>query len=266
MSVIRAEQMQALGAAAMQAFENRTYKHLQSYFPRHCMLLGEAQMRLAIQQGWQKASGYELTAECCVRSYIEFMCLLGSGFDTDPLLPWAATILNDKATLGQVERGDRLYDQAWDYIDRISRDYLDAGGKPLTERFVDEIRDLHRVSNAVVTQSDYSSFAGDLASRIAAVFPAKCEYVGERRVRKLIPNGVRAAWSYEITTRRGIGLITVLMFVLGNRFADDPLLPWAQTTLNDKRIANEIDRVDRLFAEAVGFLRRWWDAAPEREV
>lgn len=83
MLVIRTEQMEVLEAAAMRAFEDRTYKHLQRYFPRHCMLLGEEQMRRVIQQGWQKAKSYDLTAECCVRSYIELMCLLGSGFDTD---------------------------------------------------------------------------------------------------------------------------------------------------------------------------------------
>jgi hypothetical protein len=265
MLVIRSAQMEAFEAAAIQAFEDRTYKHLQRYFPRHCMLLGKEQMRRIIQQGWQKAKSYDLTAECCVRSFIEFMCLLGSGFDTDPLLPWAATILNDKVTLGQVERGDRLYDQVWDYIDHISQDYRDATGKPTTARFMDEIRSLRHGRDDILTQNAYPNFAHDLTWRIKTIFPAKCQYVGEQRVRNLIPRGVRSARTYGITTDRGITLFTMFMFVLGSGFAHDLLLPWARATLNDKGITDQTDRIDQLYAEGVGFLNRWWDSAPERE-
>lgn len=130
---------------------------------------------------------------------------------------------------------------------------------------MDEIRSLRHGRDDVLTQSTYPNFASELAWRIKTVFPAKCQYVGEQRVQNLIPRGVRSARAYGITTDRGITLFTVLMFVLGSGFADDPLLPWAQATLNDKGIANEIDRVDRLYAEGVGLLKRWWDSAPERE-
>lgn len=265
MLTIRETQMGEFEAAAIRAFEDRTYKHLQKYFPGHCLLLGEEQMRRVIQQGLQKAQSHDLTAECCIRSYIEFMCLLGSGFDTDPLLPWAAIILNDRVTFGQVERGDRLYDQVWDYIDHISQDYRDKSGKPTTARFMGEIRNLRHGHDDILTQSTYPNFAHDLTWKIKTVFPAKCQYVGEQRVRNLIPRGVKSARIYGITTDRGVTLFTMLMFVLGSGFANDPLLPWAQATLNDKRITDQTARVDRLYAEGVGFLKRWWDSAPVRE-
>jgi hypothetical protein len=264
MLVIRAAQNEKLAVTTMRAFEDRTYKHLQTYFPRHCLLLGEEQMRRVVQLGWQKAKSYDLTAECCVRSYIEFMCLLGSEFATDPLLPWAATILNDQVTLSQVERGDRLYDQVWDYVAHIAQDYRDTTGKPTTARFMDEIRNLRRKRDDVVTQNTYPNFARDLAWRIQSLFPAKCRYVGEHRVQSLFPRGVRLARSYGITSDRGITLLTVLMFVLGSGFTNDPLLPWAKATLNDRRIVTEIDRVDRLYAEGIGFLNRWWNSTPEK--
>ncbi|MDD5033743.1 MAG: hypothetical protein PHE55_03215 [Methylococcaceae bacterium] len=289
MLTINKTQMSAFQDSLIRAFEERTYAHLKLFFPRHCLLLGEEPMRKIIRQGWQKAQSYDLTAECCVRSYIEFTCRLGSGFDTDPLLPWAARILNDKTTLGQVERGDRLYDQAWDYIDHISQDYRDPTGKPTTARFMDELRNLRHGRDIVLTQSTYPDarfmdelrnlrhgrdivltqstypdFAREMAWRFETIFPAKCQYIGEQRVQNLIPRGVRSARAYGIATERGIILFTLLMFVLGNGFADDPLLPWASATLSDQRVANEIDRVDRLYAEGVGFLKRWWDSAPER--
>lgn len=264
MLVIRPEQMEAFEEAAIRAFEDRTYKHLQQYFPGHCLLLGEEQMRRVIQQGWQKAKSYDLTAECCVRSYIEFMCLLGSGFDTDPLLPWAAEILDDKTVSDQIERGDRLYDKAWDYIDHIARDYRDAGGQPTTARFVGELRRLRHVRNDILMPDTIPRFSRDLIEWIENVFPAKCRYVGEDRVNELIPRGIEMARAYGITTERGVTLFTVLMFVLGHGFADDLLLPWASATLNDKGITNQTDRVDRLYAEGVGFLKRWWDLIPKQ--
>lgn len=266
MLTIRKTQMSTFEDSLFRAFEDRTYTHLKNYFPRHCLLLGEERIRKLIQQGWQKAKSHDLTAECCVRSYIEFMCILGSGFDMDPLLPWAARILSDKTTLGEVERGDRLYDQAWNYIDYISRDYRDGTGKPTTARFMGDLRSLRQGHDNVLTQSIFPNFAREMVLRLETNFPAKCEYVGKQRVLSLIPRGVQSARAYGITTERGATLYTLFLFILGDGFADDLLLPWASAALNDKGIANEIDRVDRLYVEGVGFLKRWWDSAPEQGV
>ncbi len=68
--IIRRQQMDAFERVSAKGFEARTYVHLQQWFPHHCKLLGEAQIRVAILYGWQKAVSYNLTAECCVRSYI----------------------------------------------------------------------------------------------------------------------------------------------------------------------------------------------------
>src|SRR5947207_15760661 len=111
--------MEGFEEATSKAFEKGTYRQRQRWSLQHCQLLGEEQMRRVIRHGWKKANSYNLTAECCVRSYIEFMCMLGGGFDIDILLPWAAEILNDKSSSDQIARGDRLYHQTWDYIDHV---------------------------------------------------------------------------------------------------------------------------------------------------
>lgn len=260
MLTIRKTQMEALESAAIRAFEDRTYAHLQKYFPGHCMLLGEEAMRRVIQHGWMKAKSYDITAECCVRSYIEFMCLLGSGFDTDPLLPWAAEILNDK-TWDQVARGDRLYDRARIYIQHLIPDYRDSSGKPVTARFVGELRQLKHESDEPLATTTIPTFSHELAERLENVFPAKSRYVGEKRVRDHIGAAIEAAKDYGITGPRGVTLFTTLMFVLGREFDKDMLLPWASATLNDDTITEQKKRVDKLYVEGVGALRRWWDTA-----
>ena len=261
MLIIRTQQLHAMEARAVQAFEDRTHAHLQRYFPRHCLLLGEEPLRRVIQLGVKSASRHGLTVECCVRSYIEFMCRLGSSFDSDPLLPWATETLQEK-TLTQIERGDALYDRAWDYIDHISRDYRDASGRPTTARFINELRSMRHGHDEVLTRAALPGFAHALRDRIEAMFPAKCRYVPAPALDDMVPRGIETAGRYAITTQRGIALVTVLLFVLGSGFPDDPLLPWASAALHDQQVAGPTERVDRLYAGGVAFLKRWWDSAP----
>ena len=263
--IIRKEQLEAFERSAIQAFEERTYQHLQQWFPHHCELLGEAQMRRVILYGWQKAKIYELTAECCVRSYIEFMCLLGGGFDSDILLPWAADILKDRSS-DQIVRGDQLYHRTWEYVDRVAKDYRDASGQPTTDRFMKDLRQIRHHADTLITPPAAPSFVESQWMRLQRLFPAKCEYAGQHRVRESIATGVDAAHSYGITTERGLILYTSMSFVLGGGFDDDPLLPWASAALRDPAIENEGQRVDRLYAQGVSFLRRWWKTSSGQEI
>lgn len=253
------------GEPTFRRFEDRTYAHLKKYFPRHCRLLREPRVRLVIRRGWQKAGHYRLAGERCARSYVEFMCLLGSGFDTDILLPWAADILNDRATSSALARADRLYGRVWDYIDHITADYRDATGQPTTARFVEELRALRRERLQTLSDHGFPEFAHSLARRLERIFPAKYGYVGPDRVYRLISHARAKARRYGVTSERGVILFTGEMFVLGGGFDIDPLLPWTSRALNDSRITDQAKRVDHLLSASVTALRQWWDSAGRRE-
>jgi len=261
MLVIAGFQLQAMRSGALRAFEDRTLIHLARYFPRHLQLLGEVVLRRVIRLGLDKATGYGLAPECCVRSYVEFMCRLGSAFDTDPLLPWAARILADQ-TRPPVVRGDRLYDEAWQYIDAISADYRDATGAPTTARFAQELKQLRHGSDAAVPTADLAAVAARLAARLQDQFPAKCAYVGEPRVHVSVARAVGEARAHGLAGERGITLFAVLQFVLGHGFADDPLLPFADAALGAGVLRDEPARVDQLYAGGLDLLKRWWQSAP----
>ncbi|MEZ0475478.1 hypothetical protein [Luteimonas salinilitoris] len=258
--------MEAIEKAAIRAFENRTLAHLQEYFPGHCNLLGEEQMRRVIQFGWDKARHYEMTAECCVRTYIEFMCLLGGRFDTNPLMPWAAEILNDKVSGDQVARGDRLYDRAHEYIRHLVPDYRDPEGTPVTARFVNDLQQLRTTPDTPVPPNALPTFADDVKAKLRRVFPAKFTYAGEAAIAALIATGIGEAARHRIRGERGLTLFITLMFVLGVGFDDDPLLPWASKILNDEKISTEKKRVDKLQIRAIGMLRQWWKVPHEAGV
>jgi hypothetical protein len=257
MLTLRQEQMAAFEQAAIHDFEDRTWAHLQEYFPTHCAMLGREQMLRVIHQGWERSQGYDLTAECCVRSFIELMCLLGGHFDTDPLLPWAAEILDDRGE-AQVQRGDRLYFRAWEHIRLLVPDYREPDGTPNTDRFAVELRALRHESDDPVSPMAMPAFSQAVYARIARVFPAKVGVVGAEATRSLIQDAITTAGGYGIRGQRGLILFSVLSFVLGRELHDDPLLPWAAATLTDPGLTEERRKVDRLFAAGVDCLRAWW--------
>lgn len=257
MLIIRRAQFDALAAARTRAFEDRALAHLQRWMPRHCSLLGEEQMRRVVRHGWPKARHYGLAAECTVIGYLDLMCLLGSGFDVDPLLPWAAPILNEPQQADPVERGDRLHDAAWAYIERIVADYRDTGGKPITDRMVLLLREARATPGDPLEDGAMAAFAEGLQQTFATFFPAKAAVVGDDRTAALALAARQRALHHGLTSQRGTKLVAVLMFVLGHGFDSDPLLPWVPPILEAD--ADEGTRVNRLFATGAEMLRRWWD-------
>jgi hypothetical protein len=259
--LITTSQMQSLQAASLQQFEQRTLAHLARYFPRHLALLGEPVLLVVIRQGLERANAHGLTPECCVRSYIEFMCRLGSGFDTDPLLPWARQILGNRQG-PPVARGDRLYDEAWQYITAISADYRDAQGQPTTARFAQELKQLRHGSDAPLPAGQRPALALQLLARLQQQLPAKCAYVGHERMHAALAQGLEAGAALGLHGERGLTLYALLRCVLGHAFASDPLLPFAQAALGPRAPATEPERVDLLFAGGLALLRQWWQLAP----
>jgi hypothetical protein len=257
---IRNDQIKLFEQAADEAFETRTYAHLEKWFPRHCQLVGEEQMRQVIRLGWQRAKSYELTAECCVRSYIESMCLLGSGFDRDSLLPWASEILNDTSSSDQVARGDKLYYKMWDYIDHIAADYRDQAGRPTTARFMRDLKEL-RHEDPEAPALSIPDRVSSIHAKLTRLFPAKCAYVGDPIVRSAIAGAVQSAAGYGVTSTNGATFFVSLRFVLGHGFDRDPLLPWVSATLGDPALQDPVRKAEKLYAQGIAFLNRWWQSS-----
>lgn len=259
MLTIRRPQFEALSDARVVGFEDRTLRHLQRWMPRHCRVLGEAQMRVVIRHGLTRASAHGLGLECTVIGYIDLMCLLGSGFDTDPLLPWVAPVLQGgPAREDPVVRADRLYDAAWAYIDTIVGDYRDTGGRPLTERLVVLLREARAAPRDAPADDD--AFDQRLLATLATYFPAKAAATGTARLAALAAAGRRRAQQHGFASERGMLLVTALMFILGNGFDEDPLLPWVSTALTSGE--PEAVRIDQLFVHGADMLRRWWTVEP----
>ncbi|MYN10902.1 hypothetical protein [Pseudoduganella aquatica] len=88
----------------------------QQFYPEKYRHQGDALMRRVIWSGRRRAKQYGLAAPAGVFVFLELMFMLGSGFDHDPLHPWAAAILNDERIAGEAERTERLYAAAMAHL------------------------------------------------------------------------------------------------------------------------------------------------------
>ncbi len=128
MLVIRKAQMAVLEQAVLRTFENRMLEHLKEFFPKHCEILGEEQVRKVIRLGIERAEQYGLVSERDIHLYVGLMFMLGSYFDQDPQLPWAAKILTDENIVYPNHRADQLHNRAMAFLNEAAgkdSQYLD---------------------------------------------------------------------------------------------------------------------------------------------
>lgn len=254
-------QWQALQSQALEAFEQRTVRHLAHYFPRRAALAGEAALQATVRLGLERARAHHLDTEACVRCYVEAMLLMGSHFDTDPLLPWAARTLADPSTEADpLGRGDRLHAQVWAFAERVAPDtraWAAPGGPPGLAEALRQLRDepLHAASPEAT--ADAVRRCQPLLWRL---FPARFSAVGEAAVAAHLQRSPAAAERCGLEGPRGTALAAVLGFALGHGFDRDPLLPWVADALAPAPAGPAGDRAaapaaDRLFAALVAQLR-----------
>lgn len=246
---IRKEQNEELGKIALKRFEDSMVEHIKEFFPKYYEIHEEPLIRKVILYAIDRTESYGLVTERDVCLYINLVFLLGSNFDIDPQLPWAAAILNDETITDSVVRIDSLYDKAMQYLDRaagVENEYLGIALLRIREISVEDF-----------AQSPTPNAGGIAAAQLQKIWPRKCQELSETALRRLIRDAIESAKPYNITTERGVVLYTTLMFLLGSGFDKDPQFPWATAVLNDESIPDESTRVDRLYKEAMAFMEKW---------
>ena len=173
------------------------------------------------------------------------MFMLGSDFDTDPQLPWAAQILTDQASPNQMSRADRLYEKSGEYVAKV------AG--PDYEYAKQALRRAKQVQLQGLSLSA-AAFETELLAHLRSNHPEKCHYIGEPALRSLIPLGVELAKRHSIATSAGLILLTGLAFALGHGFSTDLQFPWISSTLGNDRIDDPNKRVERLYSKTMTYL------------
>jgi len=224
-------------------------EHIKEFFPKYYEIHKEPLIRKVILYAVGRAESYNLITERDVCLYINLVFLLGSNFDTDPQLPWAAAILNDETITDSVTRIDKLHDKGMEYLDQVAGIENEYLGRALLK-----VREIP-IEDFVTTPTANS---GDIAiTQLQKIWQQKCQYMSETTLHKFIRDAIESAKDYNVTTQRGIVLYTALMFLLGSGFDKDLQFPWAAKVLKDQSISTESTRIDRLYKEAMAFMEKW---------
>jgi len=236
--LIRKEQFDSFSGAAVHNFENEMIEHLRRFSPRISRIVGDQGLLDEIRLGIQRAESYGFTNRGPARFYIESMFALGTGFDTDPLLPWAGEILRGRVPEDQMARADGLF--------RAADRYLTEVAGPDNEYALDALSRIR-----TLRKEDFRGFGSNYHERIIAelrrMYPRKAAYAGEAGLRSLIQEGFTASRECAITSEFGVTLILGMMYGFGHGIIGDPLYPWVAATLNHALVPNPNDRAERLF-------------------
>lgn len=252
MLVIRETQVTVLEQAVLRTFESRLLEHLKEFFPKHCEILGEEQVRKVIRLGIERAKQYGLVSERDIHLYLGLMFMLGSYFDQDPQLPWAAKILTDENIVYPNHRADQLHNRAMAYLNQAAgRDsqYLD--------RALRKARELPSSALSRTGEDKQISFGDYMLKLLYRLFFEKYEAVGDPNIRQMVRQGYQAARNYNLTGEPGIATYICLIFMLGSGFDRDPQYPWAETVLNDAALTDPTKKGESLYKSAMAHLEKW---------
>jgi len=100
------------------SFGHRLLLLLQALAPQKYQSLGDAVLRDLVRHSYGAAKQHGLTTERGAMIYLSLAFLLGSGFDHDPLHPWAAQVLTHPDLTDPAQKGEALYTAARKHLEK----------------------------------------------------------------------------------------------------------------------------------------------------
>jgi len=237
--LIRPEQLAALQQAALSRFETEMVEYFRGFAPKLFQIAGEPGIRAVVRLGMDRAEKYRFTNRGPVRFYLELMFSLGTDFDTDPLLPWAAKALKD-ADPDQTSRARRLFEELNNYLDQVPG--------PGNWNLLEALRKVGRVGPEQFAVPAGDSFPGRGLRVLYEIYPQKCRHAGRTPMEALIDGAVSCAADHGLAGPAGAGALAELMLFFGYGAPRDPLYPWVGKTLDDPNLSHPNLRAEKLFS------------------
>lgn len=238
MLIIRKDQIRAFESIDRPRFEKEMLKHVAEHFPKHFELIGEETILDVIRNGIERADDYGFTTRQQACLFIDFMIMIGHGFDDDPQIPWVADILNDE-TLDHKTRMDRIYDEIMTYLDHV-----------IGKEEVFPVTPWRNMLEYPIGQLE-ERIGGDIIQGTIAVlkeiWPQKFRYVGQEQLESMCNEGIEAGHKYGLRDNRSIGLYLILMFLLGHRFDTDLQFKSLGVILSGKKIDVKEEKFHSLY-------------------
>jgi hypothetical protein len=234
---IRPTQAHAFEDAAEARYNEELIAHLVNFAPRLAVVLRREGLQRVVAMGREQAAVHEFSMRGNVRCFVELMLSLGSSFDRDHQLPWAAGILGDRSITCQMARAERLYDAALIFLDEVQG--------PDNQYSLAALRRLVEISDGGEDQLRWLSSL-DSFEALTLLYPEKCSYIGEAAARETIRLGQSMAHQYACNTALGAALCTGLIFGFGSGVFSDPVYPWILGAVTHPQLKTAEQRTERL--------------------
>jgi len=253
MLVIRHDQLVALQGPAVSRFETDMLAHLGRHYPLDKVLLGDDGMRAVIRAGRQKAMAAGFTTSDDIARFVTLCLVLGSGFTDDPLLPWASRIVAQGA--GTFGTGARLAEEAAVYLELTNG----ADGRAALVAMLRAVSLDFATATAAATAADLGHDPDPDASLwqlLRHLWPRKHRRIQPAQRVAFLKTAKAAAAADGMDTAGSARLHSILTFLLGADFSNDPALPWARAALTATAGAPARDRARALYDSGVAAVAR----------
>jgi hypothetical protein len=217
-------------------------EYLWRQFPNHCIVLTDPGTRKFIELGVDRAARHGFHSARDLHSYLTLMVFLGSYFDDDPQLPWAAPLLAQGMPM------DRIFDAAVNAVEPVIGPYGEHYRRALI---------WVRAQPYTSLEVNYGGDAGASLERwLSDMYVRKFQSLPRPVVAELLHSIEARANRHGIGTRAGLLTLAALMFLLGHAVERDPLYPWAGAVLADTTLPQEA-KAAALHREALRQLNRF---------
>lgn len=250
MLTIRNAQLSSLQGPRLAEFLDSLEPVVERHFPTKCRVLGRQALRDAMEHGVVRALGHGLPTGQPIARFFGLMILLGSDFDRDPLVPWAAQAL-EQSELPAAARIGLLYEAAGPELTSM------AGPRGGTYK-----RALARARQ--VPFERYRGEAENASDRAQAlvheVYPQRLGRLPPGGLGRLIARAEQITHDHALDPGAGPPLAAVLIALLGIGFDRDPLHPWAVAALREDS-EDPLARTEALHRAALAALQTYIDAS-----
>lgn len=218
---------------------------IEGHFVGHARLLGPEGCARYAELAILRASRYQLESRRDVFMYLTVMLVLGSHFDEDPLLPWAAQILNTPSHQPRWAYIDRLLEESLAYAERVAGssnlkiDRMFLRLKALLEKFL----------AAPNTKAPWEEIPAEEFCR--ALFPSRYREVDSALWAATFQGCQQMAYTYGMRTMSELGFYRMVVFLLGPLFDRDPVASRLVQQLSLGTNLSPAVRLERLSREAL---------------
>ena len=244
MLVIRQAQFEVFQKQPRLSFERDMAAYLKSHFPFEA---ANADLDRWVSTGLDRAAAYGFLTYNDSAQFLALMAILGSGFDDDLQIPWAAELLAS-AHETPVDRISHVFDKAIEYLDAITG--------PRSAWFVRATLRLKRQDMTVLNRVHPKALASRIRELLVQMYPQKASVIGERGLTQLIKSAIERTKEHGHGSAQAALIHAAHIYYIGSDFQRDPCYPWAGETLSDDSAGSVDERYARMHQLTLDYFDR----------